>query len=176
MGANKKLYGRYDTGGYWLPIKVSLGGSVIIDSVPSHYLSHQNGGVDEINVTGLEGSIPTITNYTSTITSHYTYTNTEADTGLTITVPAAVLNVNKIALIIAHLNIIASSTTAQRIVNYLNIIGVTIGRTDTWTIASIPHWTINIQRITKLASGADRIIKIRGFNVTNTSVTKLSQI
>lgn len=55
MGANKKLYGWYEAGKIWLPIKVSLGGSVIIDGVPDHGVDHQNGGSDEIIVTGLSG-------------------------------------------------------------------------------------------------------------------------
>jgi len=55
MGSNKKLYGYYKTGKVWLPIKVSLGGSIIISEIPDHAEKHQDGGADEIVVTGLAG-------------------------------------------------------------------------------------------------------------------------
>jgi len=55
MGVNKKLYGWYVTDKKWIPIKVSMGGSVIIDGVPDHGVDHQDGGSDEIVVTGLSG-------------------------------------------------------------------------------------------------------------------------
>jgi len=55
MGANKKLYGYYPTSSEFLPIKVDANGKITISNIPAHKTSHETGGSDKINVTGLSG-------------------------------------------------------------------------------------------------------------------------
>jgi len=57
MSTNKKVYGYYPAGEDYRPVKVDSNGKIVIsmESVPAHATNHQDGGADEISLTGLSG-------------------------------------------------------------------------------------------------------------------------
>lgn len=77
MGSLKKLHGWYITGDEWLPVTVDVNGKVVLSNIPAHKTSHQNGGSDEIDLTGLSGieAIP----YNGWISAGETWTYASAD-------------------------------------------------------------------------------------------------